>query len=106
MPTVADLQRLDALVTRLTPLAQVAHGELIRAQAWNDLVGTVIELARAVLADSEEEVVPAHDHQEQVALSRLSPALRTLIERGPLSDPGSVARVADLERKLGQAHTR
>lgn len=106
MPTVAELQRLDALITRLTPLSQVAQGELIRAQAWNDLVGTVIELARAVLADAGEEEVRAHDHPEQVALSWLSPALRTLIERGPLGDPASVARVADLERKLAQAQTR
>ena len=51
MPTVAELQRLDALVNHLTPLAQVAQGELIRAQDWNDVVGTVIELARAELDD-------------------------------------------------------
>ena len=79
MPTVAELQRLDALINRLTPLSQVAQGELIRAQAWNDVVGTVIEVARAVLADAQVEVVPAHDHPEQVELSWLDPRLRSLI---------------------------
>ena len=100
MPTVAELERLGALVDRLTPLGNVQRGELIRAQDWNTLVGTMIEVARAVLASQRSEVVPVHDHPDQVTLGWLNPQLRSLIERGSLSDPAAEAKVAELDRRL------
>lgn len=100
MPTAAELDRLDALIEKLTPLSQTMQGELIRAGAWNDLVGTVIELARTVLASSKDETIPAHVHTEQVGLAWLDPRLRTLIERGPLADPEAAGRLASVEREL------
>jgi hypothetical protein len=100
MPTVAQLERLQALVDRLTPLAQTRRGELIRADDWNALVGTVLEVARAVLAeDAAPATVPPHEHPDQVKIAWLDPVLRTQVERGPLADPAASARLADLERR-------
>ena len=93
MPTVAQLDRLKALVDRLTPLTQIQRGELIRAQDWNDVVGMLLEVARAVLAeDAAEQTVPPHEHPDQVKSSWLDPSLRAIMERGPLSDPAQNAR--------------
>ena len=100
MPTVAELERLDALVKRLVPLTSMQRGELIQAQHWNLVVGALVELARDVLAQEREGAVPAHGHPDQVSAGWLDPRLRTLVERGPLADPSNVARVAELERRL------
>jgi hypothetical protein len=106
MPTTAELDRLDALVDKLTPLSQTMQGELIRANAWNDLVGTVIELARTVLASAKDETIPPHTHTEQVGLAWLDPRLRSLIERGPIADPEATARLASAERELARTRDR
>lgn len=100
MPTVAELERLDALVQRLVPLTNVQRGELIQAQHWNLVVGALVELARDVLSEERESQVPAHGHPDQVSAGWLDPRLRTLLERGPLADPANVAKVAELERRL------
>lgn len=100
MPTVAQLGRLQALVERLTPLTRTGPGELIRAQDWNDVVGVLIEVTRAVLAeDVEAKTVPPHEHPDQVKASWLDNTLRAIVERGPLGDPAAEARVSDLERR-------
>jgi len=106
MPTTAELDRLDALIEKLTPLAQAMQGELIRASSWNDLVGTVIELARTVIAGAADATIPPHSHTEQVGLAWLDPRLRELIERGPLADPAAAGRLAAAERELARTRDR
>lgn len=106
MPTVADLERLSALTSRLNPLGKAAQGEIIRAEDWNMLVGAVVEIARAVLAE-ERQVTPApHEHPDQVTVGWLDPKLRALIERGPLSDPAAMTRLSTLETKVDRLAAR
>lgn len=100
MPTVPELQQLAGLVKQLAPLANKERGELIRAQEWNTLVGAVIEVAGAVLARDKQNVVPPHEHVEQVTLAWLDPRLRALVERGPLTDPAAVSRVTQIEQRV------
>src|SRR5262245_1523945 len=103
MPTVAELERLRALVERLTPLTQIQRGDLIRAQDWNDVVSALLDVARATLADNAADApVSAHEHPDQVKMSWLEPSLRALIERGPLSDPAATGKLDDLGRRLGR----
>jgi hypothetical protein len=97
--TSADADRIAALIGRLTPLADAATGELIKAQDWNVLAGAVIEIARAVLSQPAG-VVPAHNHADQVAVGWLDDNLRGLVSRGPLSDPAVESRVGGIERQL------
>jgi hypothetical protein len=106
MPTAADLERLQALLTRLTPLTTTQRGMLIRAEDWNTVVGAVIEVARTVLSESAADTVAPHDHADQVQLSWLDGRLRGLLTGGPLTDPPALARVADLERRLGRLDQR
>ena len=100
MTTVEDLERLQALIERLGPLGSVQRGEPIRAQDWNSLVGTVVEVARAVLGEGRNQSVSSHEHVDQVTLAWLDPKLRALLERGPLADPAAEARIASLERQV------
>ena len=106
MPTVEELDRLQALTERLTPLTRVQRGTLIRADDWNEVVGALIEVARAVLAEERQAIVAAHEHPDQVSAGWLAPALRTLVERGPLADPAAVGRVATLERAIARLTER
>lgn len=106
MPTVADLQRLDALTARLTPLTRMAQGTLIRAEDWNAVVGALVEVARSVLASARDEIVPAHEHTEAVSLAWLDPRVRALIERGPGGDASIEARLSAIERRLSRGDTR
>jgi hypothetical protein len=106
MPTEAELERLEALLERLEPLAAKERGELIRSAEWNDLVGAVGDLTRAVLGEDRTTVVPPHEHSEQVALGWLSPALRRLLTDGPLSDAGAIGRLGRSERELGRLGAR
>lgn len=106
MPTVADLERLRALTERLRPIADVGQGELIRAQDWNTLVGAVSELARAVLAEDRQVTPAPHEHPDQVDVGWLEPKLRALIERGPLSDPATLARLGNLEQRVERVAQR
>jgi hypothetical protein len=107
MPTAVELERLQALVSRLTPLTDVGPGELIRAQDWNVVVGALIEVARAVLTDAAEDgEPPPHEHADQVSIGWLSPALRDLVERGPLADPAAEKRIEDLTRKVDRLGNR
>ena len=100
MPTVVELQRLEALLDQLVPLATIQRGNLIRAQDWNTVVGALIELSRALLATDSARVVPPHDHPDQVTTGWLDPRLRNLLQQGPLADPAGVARVNELDRKM------
>jgi hypothetical protein len=100
MPTVAELERLKALVERLKPVANMQRGELIRAEDWNTTVGVLLEVARSVLAEERDTTVPRHTHSDQVGIGWLDPALRALIEKGPLADPASVTRLANMERDI------
>ncbi|TDE92441.1 hypothetical protein EXU48_12790 [Occultella glacieicola] len=105
MTTVAEIERLKALVDRLLPLADRRLGDLITADDWNTVVGALLEVARAVVEDEGGEVGP-HEHPDQVTLGWLHPQLRALIERGPLDDPVAVARVSALERGVTAAQLR
>lgn len=106
MPTVAELERVAALIERLQPLAQAQRGELIRAEEWNTVVDAVIALARAIVADRQQPSLPAHEHLDQVSLSWLDPALRRLIERGPLAEPAALAEVQALDRRAKRLEQR
>jgi hypothetical protein len=106
MPTVAELERLRALVDRLTPVASVERGELIRAEDWNAVVGAVLEVAGAVLGEERPDVPPPHEHPDQVSAGWLAPSLRTVMEGGPLADPAATARLAAVERALAQLQAR
>ncbi|HLF78902.1 MAG TPA: hypothetical protein VJB57_15595 [Dehalococcoidia bacterium] len=106
MPTVAELERLQAILSRLAPLTNVQRGELIRAQDWNAVVGALLEVAQAVLAEERDKEPPPHEHADQVTPSWLDPRLRTLIERGPLADADNLARLAEVERRLDRLNSR
>ena len=98
MATVAELERLAALTNRLVPLADMRQGTLIRADDWNLLVGAVLELARAVLAEESGGTVGDHEHVEEIDIGWLTPRLRALIEQGGLADPVSTRRLTTIER--------
>ncbi len=102
MATPAELERLDALVKRLTPLSQAARGELIRAEDWNAIVQAMVELARAVYTKSQLAAVPAHNHFDEVSLAWLDKQLRTLVSGGALKDPVQEGKLNSVERKLTQ----
>lgn len=105
MATVAELERITALVEQLLPLRARRRGELIDADDWNTVVGALLEVARAVVADSDQGVA-THGHADQVSAGWLEPTLRARIEKGPLADPASVARVAKVERDLAALRRR
>lgn len=99
MSNVAEIERIAALVERLLPLRDRRPGELIEADDWNVVVKALLEVARAVVTEAETAVAP-HSHADQVTAAWLDPVLRARLEKGPLTDPGSVARVAKLERTI------
>ncbi len=105
MATSAELQRLDGVLTRLTPLAQAARGELIKAENWNAVVTAIIELARAILERSATAGIPAHTHIDEVSIGWLDKQLRTLISGGALKDPIQEGRLNELERKIKQVNS-
>lgn len=102
MPTIADLERLEALVARLTPLAARQRGQLITAEDWNTLVGALIEVGRATVTASQPEAVPAHEHNDQVDIGWLDPQLRTLITGGGVKDPAVETEFIKIRRDLTQ----
>jgi hypothetical protein len=103
MATLADIERLTALIGRLTPLTRVQPGAVIRAQDFSEIAGSLIEVARVSLAESDVATgVEPHEHPDQVKISWLEPSLRALIERGPLSDPKAAGQLDDLDRRLAR----
>lgn len=106
MPTIANIERLAALRTTLARVAAVQRGELIRAEDWNTVVGTVLDLAQVVLGEQESEVLPEHKHSEQVSLGWLEPGLRALLEKGPLAEPQAAERLLRIERQLAALAAR
>jgi hypothetical protein len=104
--SVAEIERLAALVERLLPLAAKGHGEVIAAQDWNTVVGAVLEVARAVVGQGAGDDVAPHDHPDQVTLGWLEPSVRALIERGPLDDPVAVRRIGAVERGVASTQER
>lgn len=102
MTTVADLERLEALVARLAPLAQRQRGELITADDWNTLVGALIEIGRAAVTAGQPDEVAAHEHNDQVAIGWLDPRLRTLITGGGVKDPAVQTEFIKIRRDLTQ----
>ncbi len=100
MPTPQDLERLRGLLTQLTQIGEARRGELIRAEDWNALVLAVADIARSVLAADAAVAVPSHDHRDQVTAEWLSPQLRDLLERGPLSDPAVQKRLTEIEQTV------
>ena len=73
---------------------------MIEAPHWNSLVGSVIEVARSVLAEDRTDVVPEHDHSDQVGVGWLDSKLRGLILEGGLNDPGGESQLFKLSREL------
>lgn len=106
MATTENLERLEGLVRTLTPLADKQRGELIEAADWNQLVDSVLEVARASLAQTVDETVPQHEHTDMVGVEWLTPKLRGLVSGGGLSDPASASAIAKLERKVDRLAAR
>lgn len=100
MATIADLERLEALVANLRTLAGKQRGELIEAEAWNRLVTAVIDIGRATIEDASDEVA-GHKHNDQVSLEWLEPRLRAQILEGG-ANPASAAQIGKLERQLAK----
>jgi hypothetical protein len=100
MATTTELQRVQDLIARLLPLSRVERGELIRAEDWNEVVGALIDIARALLGQRSETTVPPHEHVNQVSAAWLDPRLRVLVERGTLSDPAAEGKLGDLDRRI------
>ena len=100
MPTVADLDRLDAIVVTLRELTGKQRGELIEAEAWNRLVDAVIDIGRTTIEDGSDQV-PGHKHTDQVSLDWLDPRLRAQILEGG-ANPANAAALAKLERRLAE----
>lgn len=98
MPTEAEIDRLQGLITQLAPLAKRASGDLIKSADWDLVVDSLIAVARAQVAEQALPVKP-HEHSEQVSIGWLDPKLRQLVEGGPLADPAQVARLGDVERR-------
>lgn len=106
MPTVVDLDRLQALIAKLIPLSTAKPGEPLLAQTWNTAISVLIELLQVVLASEKEQVVIPHSHEEQVSSSWLDARLRTLVESGPLSDPTSQRKLYSIDRKTERLFKR
>lgn len=99
MPTVADLERLAALVANLRGINDKQRGELIEADAWNKLVTAVIDIGRATIDDVSDQVAP-HKHNDQVTLDWLEPKLRATILEG--GNPANAAQLGKLARQLSK----
>lgn len=100
MATVVEIERLQALVERLQPLAAKARGELIAADDWNTLVAALIEVGRATVA-SGQAGVPQHEHPDQVSIGWLDPQLRQIVTGGGLKDPALDSALIKLRRDVG-----
>jgi hypothetical protein len=106
MPTAAELERLEGIVRRLTPLSDVQRGELIRAGDWNTLVDALLEVARAVLASGDVNQAVRHEHVDEVNVGWLDPRLRALIEKGPLGEPSAQGKLDGIVRDLVRERDR
>jgi hypothetical protein len=106
MPTVAELERLEALIGQLTPLSDKQRGELIAAGDWNLLVGALIEIGRATLANGDSDAVAPHEHNDQVAIGWLDPRVRQLVTGGGVRDPAAEATIGKLRRDLTNLTSR
>ena len=106
MPTVAELERLQALLGRLEPLARKQRGQLIEAADWNALVDALLEVTRIAASSGATTAVPPHDHPDQVAVGWLDPRLRQLVTSGGLADPAAEGELGKLRRDLGRVVTR
>lgn len=105
MATVVEIERLQALVERLGPLAAKARGELIAADDWNTLVAALIEVGRATVATGQAGV-PQHEHPDQVSIGWLDPQLRQIITGGGLKDPALDSTLIKLRRDVGLLDSR
>lgn len=106
MPSVAEIQRLAALLERLAPLSTKQRGELIEADDWNVLVGALIEVGRAALATGESDTIAAHEHPDQVGIGWLDPRVRQLVTGGGVKDPAVETGFFKIRRDLGALTTR
>jgi len=102
MASSAELNRLNALIIRLVPLTKASPGKLVRADDWNTIVSTLIEVGRAIYAETESQEVPAHNHLDEVSISWLDSALSKRLNGGALSDPIQAGKFSALERKMAQ----
>lgn len=105
MATVAELERLKELLDRLGPLSMKQRGELIEADDWNLVVGSLIELSRAAVEDPDTSV-PPHEHTDQVGIGWLDPRVRDLVTGGGLADPGLATELAKIRKDLASLRSR
>lgn len=106
MPSAAEIERLRALVARLTPLSTKQRGELIAADDWNLLVGALIEVGRATLGTGAAETVAPHEHADQVGIGWLDPRVRQLVTGGGVKDPAVETEFIKLRRDLSGLTSR
>lgn len=105
MATAVEIERLQALVERLRPLAGKTRGELIAADDWNTLVSAIVEIGRATVATGQAGV-PQHEHPDQVSIGWLDPQLRQIVTGGGLKDPALDSTLVRLRRDLSLLDTR
>lgn len=100
MPTVEELENLNALLERLVPLKSKTRGELIEADDWNTLVNALIDVGRAALAEREDASVLDHEHPDQVSVGWLDQQLKLLITGGGIRDPAVESDFFQLRRDI------
>lgn len=105
MATAVEIERLQALVERLGPLAGKTRGELIAADDWNTLVSAIVEIGRATVATGQAGV-PQHEHPDQVGIGWLDPQLRQIVTGGGLKDPALDSALIKLRRDVSLLDTR
>ncbi len=105
MSTIAELDRLEALLGQLLPLSDMQRGELIEAEDWNQVVEALMQIGRAALADPQLVAVAPHEHTDQVGIGWLDARVRELLTGGGLKDPALNARFSKLERNLNRINT-
>ena len=106
MATPEDLDRLRGLLKQLMEIGSVKRGEIIRADAWNILIDSVADIARAVLAAETASIIPGHKHLDDVTPEWLAPQLRQAMERGILSDPVLQNRLSKTELAVSRLNQR
>jgi hypothetical protein len=101
-----DTKTLQALLAPLQQIGNAAPGEPVKAEAWNTVVDTLVELVTSVHGTKPEASVPHHEHPDEVRAGWLVPELRSIVQGGPLSDPALAGKLGEVERAVGRLGTR
>ena len=102
------LEQISRIVDTLEPLGDATPGEPVRADEWNAVVTSVLDLARIALSRERtvDEALSArfapadHVHQGAVGLDWLDPVSRDLVEGGRTQRADLVAELQRTRRDL------